>query len=52
MDPLTAIAMMLQSFFEMITEIVKGQPPEVKEKIWAIYIEDLKVFRKFWKIGE
>lgn len=52
MDPLTAVAVMLKSFFDMITEIVKGQPPEVKEKIWSMYIEDLKGFRKFWKIGE
>jgi hypothetical protein len=52
MDPLTAVALMLQSFFEMVTEIVKGQPPEVKEKIWAMYAKDLETFRKFWKIGE
>jgi hypothetical protein len=52
MDPLTAIALMLKAMFEMFAEIVKGQSPEVKEKIWNVYLEDVKAFRKFWKIGE
>ncbi len=35
MDPITAVAQMLTAFFNMITAIVEGQPPEVKAKEWA-----------------
>lgn len=34
MDPLTAFAQMLTAFFNMVTVIVEGQPPEVKAKEW------------------
>lgn len=34
MDPVTAGLLALKALFEMITEIVKGQPSEVKVKEW------------------
>ena len=37
---------------EMITEIVKGQPPEVKKQMWEWYIEDIKGWRKFWGVDK
>lgn len=37
---------------EMVTEIVKGQPPEVKAKIWEWYITDQERWRKFFKLDD
>ncbi len=33
---------------EMITEIVKGQSPEVKEKMWNRYLADTEPFHEAW----
>lgn len=49
MDPYAQIALALINLF---TEIVKGQPPEIKAQIWQWYIEDQKRWRKFFKIDE
>ena len=40
----------IQAVAEMVTEIVKGQPPEVKKQLWEWYIEDMKKLREFLKI--
>ena len=50
MDPLTAFANMVNAITAMITEIVKGQPPEVREKIWLWYLEDRERWRKLFKL--
>ena len=50
MDPITAWANAVKAVAEMVTEIVKGQPPEVKEAIWKQYAKDVDTFRKFLKI--
>lgn len=49
MDPYTQVALALINLF---TEIVKSQPPEVKAEIWKWYVEDMRRWRKFFKIDE
>lgn len=39
MDPLTAWALAVKAVAEMITEIVKGQPPEFRTKAWERWME-------------
>lgn len=50
MDPLSSFALAVKAIAEMVTEIVKGQPPEVKEKIWNWYLEDQARWRKFFHL--
>lgn len=50
MDPITASALAIKAIAEMITEIVKGQPAEVKAKAWEWWVTDVERWRKFWKI--
>lgn len=50
MDPATAWAEALKAIAEMVTEIVKGQPAEVKAKIWEQWIVDTGAVRKFFKL--
>lgn len=52
MDPLTAWAVATTAVAEMITEIIKGQSPEVKAQIWMWWVEDMKRWRKFFKLDE
>lgn len=44
-----AIALAVKALAEMTTEIVKGQPPEVKAQMWAWFVEDVKAWRAFFK---
>jgi hypothetical protein len=46
MDPVTAWALAVKSIAEMITEIVRGQPPEVKNQLWAWFEKDQERWRK------
>ena len=39
MDPITAWGLAVKAVAEMITEIVKGQPPEVKDAAWKRWME-------------
>jgi hypothetical protein len=50
MDPLTAWANATKAIAEMVTEIVSGQPPDVKAKVWEWYVADVERMRKFFKI--
>lgn len=50
MDPATAFALMVKAIAEMITEIVRGQPEEVKTQAWKWWMEDQARWRKFFKI--
>lgn len=34
---------------DVILELIKGQPPDVKADLWRMYVEDLKDWRAFWK---
>ena len=52
MDPVTAVALATKAIAEMITEIVKGQPPDVRKQIWDWFIEDQKRWRKWLKLED
>lgn len=52
MDPVTAFALAAKAVAEMITEIVKGQTPEQKAKIWDWWIADQTRWRKLFKIDD
>jgi len=45
-----AVALAVKALAEMVTEIVKGQPPELKAKMWEWYVKDMETWRKFWKV--
>lgn len=50
MDPITAWALAVKAVAEMITEIVKGQPPEMKAEAWRRWMEFDDRVRKLMKI--
>ncbi len=50
MDPVTAVALMIKAIAEMVTEMVKGQTPEEKAKIWQWWLDDQARWRKFFKL--
>lgn len=50
MDPATAFAMAIKAVAEMITEIVKGQPQEVKAQAWEWWQKDVERWRKMFKM--
>lgn len=50
MDPVTALALATKAIAEMVTEIVKGQPPEVKQRVWEWYVADIDRLRKLLKL--
>lgn len=52
MDPLTAFLNTVTAITEMITEIVKGQSPEVKKQMWDWYVADVKNLRKLLNISD
>lgn len=45
MDPITAAAQAITAVANMITQIVAGQPPEVKAQIWDWYVKDIAAMR-------
>lgn len=47
MDPITAFALAAKAIAEMITELVKGQPPEVRAKAWEWWLADQTRWRKW-----
>ncbi len=52
MDPVTAWALAAKAIAEMITEIVRSQPPEVRQQAWAWWVEDQKRWRKLLKVPD
>jgi hypothetical protein len=48
----TAFALMIKAVAEMITEIVKGQPIELKNRVWELWEERIDRWDKFFKIGD
>jgi len=46
MDPVTAWALATKAIAEMITEIVKDQPPDVRAKAWDWWVADQERWRK------
>jgi hypothetical protein len=49
MDPITAVALAVKATAEMVTEIVKGQPPDVRAQAWQWWMEDTKFWRDLLK---
>ena len=43
--------LLIVKLLDFATEIVRGQPPEVKKQMWQWYIEDMKRLRKLLKIA-
>ncbi len=52
MDPATAAALAVKAIAEMVTEIVRGQPPEVKKQAWEWWQKDIERWRKLLKLDE
>lgn len=46
MDPITAWALAVRALAEMVTEIVRGQPPEIRQQVWQWWLEDQARWRK------
>ncbi len=51
-DPITAWALAVKAIAEMITEIVRGQPDDVRKQAWQWWIEDQARWRKLFKLPE
>ena len=47
-----AVALAVKAIAEMVTEIVKGQPADVKYKLWEWYVKDMENWRKFWGVDK
>lgn len=43
-----AISAATQAVCAMVTEIIKGQPPDIKIKLWEWYVNDIAEMRKFF----
>lgn len=52
MDPLTAWAMAVKAVAEMITEIVRGQPLEMRKAAWERWERFMDRAEKLFTIGE
>jgi len=49
MDAITAWALATKAVAEMVTEIVRGQPPEVRAQAWQWWMEDQLFWRNIFK---
>ena len=38
----------VELLLKIILEIIQGQPPEVKQELWKMHLEDVKAWREFW----
>ena len=52
LDPVTAFTTIVTALLEFMTEVVRGQTPEQKAKLWDFYIADVKAWRKLFKLPE
>lgn len=50
MDPITASALAIKAIAEMVTEIVRGQPPEFRAKVYEWYVADVEKIRRLLKL--
>jgi hypothetical protein len=50
MDPVTAWALAVKAIAEMITEVVRGQPPEVRKQAWEWWMADQDRWRRLLKL--
>ena len=51
MDPLTAWALAIRAGFEMVTEIVKGQPIDVKIKAWERWDRQMDTLERIFNFN-
>jgi hypothetical protein len=49
MDPVTAIAQAIKAIADMVTELSRGQPPEVRKQMWEWFMEAVKALRALFK---
>lgn len=52
MDPLTAAVNLVTALTKFATVIAESQPPEVREELWRMYLQDVKWWREKLKIDE
>lgn len=50
MDPITAIALATKAVAELLTEVIKGQPLEVRTQVWEWWVKDQERWRKLLKL--
>lgn len=50
MDPITAVANLIDSITKLVTVIVAGQPPEVQKQLWEWYVADVARWRKLFRV--
>ncbi len=49
MDPFTAICNVITQALKVVEKAIDGQPPEVRNRLWTMYVEDVQAWRDFWK---
>lgn len=52
MDPLTAWALAVKAIAELVTEIVKDQPADVKAQAWEWWKQDQERIRKWFHLSD
>lgn len=52
MDPATAWALAIKAVADMITEIVRGQPADVRAKAWERWERHMAIMERLFKIDE
>lgn len=52
MDPVTAFANVAVALLAFMTEVVKGQPEDVRAKIWGWYVADIDRWRSFFGLDK
>ena len=50
MDPLTGIANIITALTNLVTELMKSQPPAVQVQLWTWYVQDVAWWRKLFKL--
>lgn len=49
MDPVTAALTLANTLSQIVLEAMKGQSPEVREKLWNRHIAQLEKWDGFWQ---
>lgn len=52
MDPLTAVALATKAIAELVLEVIRGQPPELKARQWQWFIDWDVRMRKAFKLDD
>lgn len=51
-DPITSFTNLIIELTKLVSTIVEGQPPEVRKQLWEWYVQDIKFWRKLFKITD